>query len=71
MFLKIISFIAVIVQGLNLNGPKLVKWNSDADASQVNWSTKDVLRPQISDLESITKGILDLNRRFREIIWDI
>jgi len=34
MFLKIISFIAVIVQGLNLNGPKLVKWNSDADASQ-------------------------------------
>ena len=71
MFLKIITFIAVIVQGLNLNGPKLVKWNSDADASQVNWSTKDVLRPQISDLESITKGILDLNRRFREIIWDI
>ena len=41
MFLKIITFIAVIVQGLNLNGPKLVKWNSDADASQVNPRPRD------------------------------
>ena len=59
MFLKIITFIAVIVQGLNLNGPKLVKWNSDADASQVNLPTEDVLRPQKPDLETI---ILDQKR---------